>query len=435
MYYKKNNNKRNVVITTIFIVLILCSTSIFFPTIIGSNSMEIINDHKENTQKMINDLFNVGIEENRKDSVRLKDIVSSYYTKFSGDKKSNIGLSNLYDMYNFFEERYDLQYFELPVSLFDMILNSKNPTVDHQYFFNLYFQQILPLFRAIYLNMASDHKIINYSSNIMNLINSMKEDFEPAIDFKEYERLYEFTNPNLLNDDFEAYKQAYDGCDESWHHSKGWVFYRIFGISEDTFYDWIDRLQAFATGVFWVSLFLTLISFFVISLGGNEVDVFGWLLIAGITVYNALLVTYVFNGYEYFTICKNMEPNIVIHVVDEHGNGINGLEHYVVAKNNNAIDICSEYGPGSQTVWKEIYFTYELGTSSYTNDLNQEEGWYSLSMRLFNDHINEKAPCPPGDWTLTVGGTSSWKKRSMDINSVGSRETVVIDDFVLESTS
>ena len=61
--------------------------------------------------------------------------------------------------------------------------------------------------------------------------------------------------------------------------------------------------------------------------------------------------------------------------------------------------------------------------NTYSNDL----GWYSLSERLYFDNIYEQAPCPPGNWTIKIEGSSSWHEEIIYLDDMYAGEIVVID--------
>ena len=130
------------------------------------------------------------------------------------------------------------------------------------------------------------------------------------------------------------------------------------------------------------------------------------------------------------------EPEIIVHIVDEFGNGIPGLEieDHIKAWNVNAYEVC-ENTTLVETVWQKKYFTYTLGPVENFIDVSDESGWYSLTMRKYDKNIYQQAPCPPGEWIIQAGGNSDWRMNTTKIEYVYGKETVIIDELQLSSTS
>ena len=217
-----------------------------------------------------------------------------------------------------------------------------------------------------------------------------------------------FIENSPYDDSFIEYWEEYEETVEFWHKP-----------SQDpnikNFQEWYENIIPRVNDVKDYLLFNIGVSFILCLLGAFEVklvSLVGWAVLG----YNFLKLYNINNdlveGYLHYVVLKNKQVDILVHVkgntTGPEKNGIDNLwtDQRVVAKNTDAINECD--GSNGKT---DNLFTYYLGPA---DDIDQP-GWYSIKKRYipeYPDDLDEKAPRPPGNWTLEIKPTPDWNGNS-----------------------
>lgn len=105
---------------------------------------------------------------------------------------------------------------------------------------------------------------------------------------------------------------------------------------------------------------------------------------------------------------------IVVHAIDQNGDGIENLDRYIEAYN---IEVPTN---------KKIDFTYPLDSC----DEFDGSGWYSTSSwwHVNNLTIWDKTPCPPGFWNISITGLDRYENKYIDkTDEIYKHKTAIIN--------
>jgi hypothetical protein len=122
-----------------------------------------------------------------------------------------------------------------------------------------------------------------------------------------------------------------------------------------------------------------------------------------------MLMAYAYNCCCFFDWCEQNQVDILVHLVYNES-GISNYDGDITAWNVDAYNTCEDKFQiyEDNTVWQKPLFFYNLGEEVRISNSIDNNGWYSLSNRYYNNNIYEKAPCPPGNWTIHISNTANW---------------------------
>ncbi len=209
---------------------------------------------------------------------------------------------------------------------------------------------------------------------------------------------------NTNDKDFESYWEVYLVNLGIWQGEDNelWtlVAKRLLNVvGFENYRDWHQSINS-GIGTVWDWAFILIfLAFICIFSGELVIGLLGWL-ISFIDVYIlSASLGYSFNGENKFNNkLLNHEVNIILFISNSDGEGIPNLHNTfggITAINDNAKAECDG------TDGKKIdLFTYKMQPID-----GMVNGWYSLKGR---ENPYKKAPCPPGEWTITVGGNNEY---------------------------
>lgn len=213
--------------------------------------------------------------------------------------------------------------------------------------------------------------------------------------------------------DYKSFKYNYEWLDNVWHKRTGdqvqWL-YGIFPITACSYYEWKIKVDDYMTKLFDDSRIMGGLSALVIAVADSYIaDVIGCIIIFYYLFQDAMLMAYAYNSCCFFDTCEQNQVQILIHLVYNES-GISNYDGDITAWNVDAYNTCEEKFQEyeDKTVWQKPLFTYNLGEEVKISNSIDNNGWYSLSNRYYHNDIYEKAPCPPGNWTIHISNTSNW---------------------------
>ena len=124
---------------------------------------------------------------------------------------------------------------------------------------------------------------------------------------------------------------------------------------------------------------------FLVATAGNMIPGASWLAFIVTTAAFSKYITFlieVMRVRDFYDWLWTREIDIVLHVVDQQGNGIDNLTIWAINS-----DVPSEY---------EDKFNFKVKNAYGI----QEEGWYALSSRDWENRT--QPPCPPGFWEISI---------------------------------
>ena len=274
------------------------------------------------------------------------------------------------------------------------------------------------------------NEIIPLKKEIQNLVSGNIDISDISIEFNDFYRLIsgDSTFPVISDGiSFGTYEYEYETCNNVWHGDTKYFWYNMYPIKSNTYYDWTRAVDALMTKLFWGSFIIGFISGAIIYFGNDiMVDLFGLIFLSILLIYDASFMVYAYNSCLHFDICQNNQPDLLVHIIDQEGESIDNYDGIITAYNLDAIKVCDKEDE-DDTVWQEHFFTYILGPEDSLIQDSDCQGWYSLSNRHFNENIFEKAPCPPGNWTISVGSTSEWEGRAKSVYDVRGMQPIIVE--------
>jgi hypothetical protein len=281
-----------------------------------------------------------------------------------------------------------------------------------------FIENVFEYFNTFYLNKNElkdflTKNTFSFQEEIQSLISGEN-------DYNEVSKLllndFSFLNSNgrpepRKNGNFKSFEYNYNWLDNVWHKRMGDqinYFYTQFPIQASTYYEWKNKVDDYMTEIFFNSMFLGMIAATIIAFSENIlVDILGCCIIFYFLYKDATLMAYSYNCCCFFDWCQKNQPDIIVHLVDENGEDISDYNGEIKAWNDDAYKKCNNIN-GDETVWQKHFFTYILGEEVDICAGEESNGWYSLSNRDYVNNIYEKAPCPPGNWTVYIEDTPRW---------------------------
>jgi hypothetical protein len=252
------------------------------------------------------------------------------------------------------------------------------------------------------------------------------------------EEYSEFLPSGVPSIDFEKYWMQYINATEFWlGHNNSTAYNKIINFffknwHADNYFDWHKQVNT-GVGNFWnyfawLAAIDLVLAIFIAIFNTGIISPFVWLFCFIPGILCSAGMGYSFNGINNFQRLKDYEVDIIIHVVNETGDDIPGLDIAqggILAWNQDAVDRCNDLGNTMQ--FNPIKFQY-LMRPVQGND--SEDGWYSLSAR--DSPKYQKAVCPPGSWKISISATDIYKPKTIDIGDIGKSNVVVLDNITLD---
>ena len=405
---------RKAVIASILMVSILVSVSTITPA---------IHDLK---------ISNIAIRNHQINEQRLEKTNSDYIINHNDyDNKNNFGIPK-----GFIEDI--IEYFDLlsldKSELKDLIINKLLPLTNEIKDLHLgeksfkECSQELQDICFIFEKYNNFEDVLDEEIKQSNLNEDISQDFmDYSIPYRQlYSILYgDVTENKILGD-----------------YNRVWFALRVFGsvFDEKNYYDWFYGIQDKIDFMRGLTIIFGGFSIAVLAIVPVETYLINGgaaLLIFLFFWFNAHLASYVHNGHEYFQMCKNKEVNILLHVVDEEGNGIPDYKiQDIYAVSTDAMNWIDEKGEDETKGRDTHYFQYILGSSDCMND-NGEIGWYSLETRHIAEGYSDplakykKAPCPPGNWEIHIDANEYYLSYENKDVYVDPGSTIIINATLL----
>lgn len=412
---------------------ILISAGTIAPTINGSNVSNIIERESINSFDD-NDFQFLGKSFDFNSNSSIRDVLSLFENRDIDDNFNRIGNPMQKFLSSFLNSFFEEDFLNCPSEEFLNFVKYLNTSMNENNFKQFFKNRFLQLYSEISLVINGKKSINELSPLLQNILK--------YFDSNPKQKVNSFGSLKIegMIETYDQYEERYDDLNDYWHSRspeykntlRGIFLFNILGYDESNYYEWSKERDSRDDGIVWASALLIAFGIAVIVLAPDwYVDAIGCLILLAVLFYDVVLLIYIINTYEIFDIIQSSEPDILVHVVNETSVDITGLEgEFIRAQNDNAVNRCEE--EGNNESWSKNYFRYSLGPSEYMKEKTGEEGWYSLNEREFVHNIYEKAPCPPGDWTITIGGNSDWDINETTIQNIEGNEVYIIDPYILE---
>jgi len=398
--------EKKAVVTSMLAVLLICFASTAVPATNGSKTIDIVdNKCKILTTRQNDDAISDFYETIQgQDDISYEDVLS-YVKNNLVEDNNKIFLALINQMGNSFSKYNDKGSFKVPSSVIKQMQEFiGSPDMSKTELLQVLRSKIIPLYKEIRKITVGEKPIDQMSPDLKNLLEIFGNPLNANYTICNNGHDKQITPLNDPNSDFDDYWSWYLKALDKWQESP---------IGKDNFEDWFNEVKS-----------------------GNE-EIFNqrkitFRNIIFVTIVNRVAGLVLFTLFFYDTIeylvqiitCTNLffelmvrEVDIILHVVDDKGNGIDGLairdEEKIAAYSVNVIE-------EKQSEFHDD-FTYTLGP---VTDVSQS-GWYSLSQRWGPNYL--LAPAPPGKWHITIDDEDGpWKTNETEC-SISSGQVYVIE--------
>lgn len=401
----KNNLGKSVVKSVTVCVLIL-SVSIFTP-LINSQALNINDDRYGNEAITVEPSYEK--EKRLINSIYKGDLPADYFIEF-------MNYFNIFNIKGFSSiSSIKGKIISIHNELFDIIKNKKS--------FNEASSELKGLLDIFERYNISMHRYIDQLSSL-----------ETSDAWEDY--LYFYQRATTIW----SGEYTYEDTNGRW----GFLFLFKFLHSENNYYDWSTKIVSKIDLTYYASIVVGIVTIPTLAFVPFEdlnilTNIIVGILLALTLLFDYNLASYVHNGNEFMQQLQDREVDILIHVGKyENGTfeGINNLHlnHGIEAINTDAIAWANKNGNESTGRDKNL-FTYYLGSA---DGIEGEDGWYTLKNRHTVDgHTDplkryKKAPCPPGNWNITIHGNSQYQTETIESIEIDSGDIVILDNVTLK---
>jgi hypothetical protein len=281
----------------------------------------------------------------------------------------------------------------------------------------------IELFKKVLENVKSIQKNNeDFRSNKINQHHSSSDDFDDYWFF--YKEAIKVWNSTFL--EWQA-----DNFEDWWDNAYQYIYGE--GTEQGNIMNFLSRSRLAKNNIMIFGITMLVSSTFIPSNPNAFVTIF-WLTLAVLFGYNFLVLSLYYRGVARFVLqLEWRQIDILVHVIDENGNGVEGLQSYyneygILEGYIHAHNIDAYRELDSDPIVGKDQFTYYLGP---TADMD-EPGWYSLSTWNHEDIINPylRAPLAPGCWNITIesfpDGYQEYKPVSVVTPSIGTHERFML---------
>lgn len=398
--------EKKAVVTSVLAVLIICFASIAVPATNGSKILDIVdNKCKILTTRQNDDAISDFYETIQgQDDISYEDVFS-YVKNNLVEDNNKIFLALISQMENIFSKHLDKDSFKISSSVFKQMQDFiGSPDMSKIELLQVVYSKIIPLYKEIQKITVGEKPIDQMSPDLNNLLEIFGKPLNANYAIYNNGHDKQITHLNDPNEDFDDYWFWYEKALDKWQESP---------IEKDNFEDWFNEVSSGNEEIFDNAMkdFRNIIIVTIVNR------------VAGLVLFTLFMndvinyLVYIISSTNLFFELMVREVDIILHVVDDKGNGIDGLairdEEKIAAYSVNVIE-------EKQSEFHDD-FTYTLGPIT---DVSQS-GWYSLSQRWGPNYL--LAPAPPGKWHITIDdGNGPWKTNETEC-SISSGQVYVIE--------